>query len=228
MLHADDTTVPVLDPGRGRTRTGRLWAVVRDERRSAEQRRRRRSTATRPTGGPSMRRRCSAAVAASCTPTAMPASTACLRIPIRRPGSRALIEVACWAHARRKHLRGACRSTASPLAKEALERIAELFAIETRINGAAPTGAPRGPSAGGRPAARRKLEELPGQRAAPDQRQEHARARRSAMRSSRWIALTRYTTDGRLEMTNNAVERAIRPLAMAESFYTSSSSICKH
>jgi hypothetical protein len=32
--------------------------------------------------------------------------------------------------------------------------------------------------------------------------------------TSRWSALTRYTTDGRLEMTNNAAERAIRPLAM--------------
>jgi hypothetical protein len=45
---------------------------------------------------------------------------------------------------------------------------------------------------------------------------------------ARWTAMTRYTTDGRLEMTNNAVERAIRPLAMTESFYTSFSSTCKH
>ena len=45
---------------------------------------------------------------------------------------------------------------------------------------------------------------------------------------ARWTALTRYTTDGRPEMTNNAVERAIRPLAMTESFYTSFSSTCKH
>ncbi|MGA2127563.1 MAG: transposase [Xanthobacteraceae bacterium] len=45
---------------------------------------------------------------------------------------------------------------------------------------------------------------------------------------TRWPALTRYTTDGRLEMTNNAAERAIRPLVMTDSFCTSSSSVCKH
>jgi transposase len=46
--------------------------------------------------------------------------------------------------------------------------------------------------------------------------------------TSRWPALTRYTTDGRLEMTNNAVERAIRPPVMTDSFCTSSSSVWKH
>jgi hypothetical protein len=54
----------------------------------AEQRRRVHSTATRPIGAPNMPRRCSAVAAASCTPTAMPASTACLRMT-RRAGSHA-------------------------------------------------------------------------------------------------------------------------------------------
>ena len=45
---------------------------------------------------------------------------------------------------------------------------------------------------------------------------------------SRWTALTRYVDDGRLEMSNNAAERAIRPLAMRESLCAPSSSICKH
>ena len=45
---------------------------------------------------------------------------------------------------------------------------------------------------------------------------------------SRWVALTRYLDDARLEISNNAAERAIRPLVMTESFYTSSSNICKH
>jgi len=48
-----------------------------------------------------------------------------------------LTEVACWAHARRK-LYDVYEATASPLAKEALERIAELFTIEARIKGRAP------------------------------------------------------------------------------------------
>jgi transposase len=57
-------------------------------------------------------------------------------------------------------------------------------------------------------------------------RSEVAKAIRYAR--SRWTALTRYLDDGTLEISNNAAERAIRPLAMTESFYTSSSSICKH
>ena len=43
-----------------------------------------------------------------------------------------------------------------------------------------------------------------------------------------WDGLVRFVADGRIEMDTNAVERAIRPVAMTESFYTSSSSICKH
>jgi transposase len=117
-------------------------------------------------------------------------------------------------------------STSSPLAKEALERIGELFEVETRINGRPPAE---------RLAVRQQdavplladlktffekaLTEISGKSTL-------AKAIRYAL--ARWTALTRYTTDGRLEMTNNAVERAIRPLAMTESFYTSFSSTCKH
>jgi transposase len=45
---------------------------------------------------------------------------------------------------------------------------------------------------------------------------------------TRWAALTRFLDDVRLCMSNNAAEREIRPIVMTESFYTSSSSICKH
>jgi transposase len=126
-------------------------------------------------------------------------------------GTARLTEVACWAHARRK-LYDVYEATASPLAKEALERIAELFAIEARINGRAPPE---------RLAVRQQdaipllaeleafLRKVLGQVSG---KSTLARAIRYAI--SRWAALTRYTTDGRLEMTNNAVERAIRPLAL--------------
>ena len=52
-VHADDTTVPVLDPGRSRTKTGRLWTAVRDERPYGRRRRRPPSTSTRRTARPS-------------------------------------------------------------------------------------------------------------------------------------------------------------------------------
>ena len=69
-VHADDTPVPVLDPGRGRTKTGRLWVYVRDDRPCGEPRMRRRSgSSTRPTAAASIRANTSSATAASCRPT---------------------------------------------------------------------------------------------------------------------------------------------------------------
>jgi transposase len=58
-------------------------------------------------------------------------------MPDPKTGLPRLTEVGCWSHARRK-VYEVYEATASPLAKEALERVAELFAIEERINGRAP------------------------------------------------------------------------------------------
>jgi transposase len=127
-----------------------------------------------------------------------------------------LKEVACWAHARRK-IYDVHVATKSPAAGEALEMIARLFAIEAEIRGKAPAE---------RAAARREraipiLDEL---RAFFDAtlakisgKSDFARAIRYA--TSRWTALTRYIDDGRLEMSNNAAERAIRPLALGRTNY---------
>jgi transposase len=99
------------------------------------------------------------------------------------------------------------------LAKEALERMAPLFEIEARINGQIPE----------KRLAIRQQEAVPlltelktfldNALSQISGASTLAKAIRYAI--SRWPALTRYTTDGRLEMTNNAVERAIRPLAVA-------------
>lgn len=122
-----------------------------------------------------------------------------------------LIEVACWAHARRK-LYDVHAATKSPIAQAALERMARLFAIEAEIRGQAPAA---------RLAARRQrsLGELDLLKAFLER--ELARiSGKSALAQAiryalwRWEALLRFTTDGRLEMTNNAAERAIRPLAL--------------
>ena len=224
VLHADDTTVKVLAPGLGRTKTGRLWAVVRDE---------------RAFGGATPPAAFYRYSANRCAEHAHALLGSCrgflhadgyagfndLFVNDPKTGKARLTEVACWAHARR-NIYEVYESTSSPLAKEALERIAELFEVETRINGRPPAE---------RLAIRQQdavpllanlktffekaLTEISGKSAL-------AKAIRYAL--ARWTALTRYTTDGRLEMTNNAVERAIRPLAMTESFYTSFSSTCKH
>jgi transposase len=215
VLHADDTTVKVLAPGLGRTKTGRLWAVVRDE---------------RAFGGATPPAAFYRYSANRCAEHAHALLGSCrgflhadgyagfndLFVNDPKTGKPRLTEVACWAHARR-NIYEVYESTSSPLAKEALERIAELFEVETRINGRPPAE---------RLAVRQQdavplladlktffekaLTEISGKSTL-------AKAIRYAL--ARWTALTRYTTDGRLEMTNNAVERAIRPLAMTRKNY---------
>ena len=126
-LFADETTAPVLDPGRGRTKTGQLWAYARDD---------------RPWGGtdpPGVAyvyapdRKAERPIAhlagfrASCRSTAM-AATACWP-------SAATCELAfCWSHVRRRFYELAAAGPA-PIASEALERIAALYRIETEIRG---------------------------------------------------------------------------------------------
>jgi transposase len=215
VLHADDTTVPVLEPGRGQTRTGRLWAVVRDERPFAG--------AAPPAAfyrySPDRRGEHAAALLASCRGFLHADGYAgfnALFADDPKTGQPRLTEVACWAHARRK-LYEVYEETASPLAKEALERIADLFAIEWRINGRAPPE---------RLAVRQQdaiplLAELQAflQKALSQISGKSTLAKAIRYSLSRWSALTRYTTDGRLEMTNNAVERAMRPLALTRKNY---------
>ena len=116
-----------------------------------------------------------------------------------------------WAHARRK-LYDVHAATNSPLAREALERIGQLFAIEAEINGHAPIHRQAVRQERSRPL----LDELRGfleqSLATISKKSSLAGAIRYSL--ARWPALCRFTTDGRLEMTNNAAERAIRPLAL--------------
>jgi transposase len=124
-LFADDTPIPVLDPGRGRTKTGRLWVYARDD---------------RPWQGPdppaalylySLDRKAE-------RPACHLARFSGILQVDGYPGFDRLSEdgtirlVACWAHARRKFYE-VQQATASPVAAEALQRIAELYAIETTI-----------------------------------------------------------------------------------------------
>ena len=215
VLHADDTTVPVLEPGRGQTRTGRLWVVVRDERPFA---------GTAPPAAyyrysPDRRGEHAVALLGSCRGLLHADGYAgfnALFVDDPKTAKPRLAEVACWAHARRKIFE-VFEATASPFAKEALERIAELFAIEAGINGCA---------ADQRLAVRQQqavplLAELNAflQKVLSQVSGKSKLAQAIRYATSRWTALTRYTTDGRLEMTNNAAERAIRPLALTRKNY---------
>ena len=122
-----------------------------------------------------------------------------------------LVEVACWAHARRK-IYDVHVATGSAAARDALDMIAQLFAIEAAIRGQSPTE---------RCAARRQnsapiLAELKSFLDATLAKISGKSSLAGAIRyaTSRWAALTRYVDDGHLEMSNNAAERAIRPIAL--------------
>jgi len=203
-IHADDTPISVLSPGNGKTKTGRLWTYVRDDRSWGDK----------------------------CPPAVW------FRYSPDRKGERPLAhlhqfsgilqadgyagfnrlyetgrvqEVGCWAHVRRPFYDLDVAGD-SPTAREALARIQALFAIEADIKG--------------RPADERRA--IRHARAGPLLEDLHrwfvstvsklsrksplAIAIRYAL--TRWTALTRYRDDGRLEMDNNAAERALRAIAL--------------
>lgn len=127
-----------------------------------------------------------------------------------------LVEAACWAHVRRKFF-DIHAAAASPIAAEALERIGALYAIETDIRGQAPEQrcALRQARAGP------LLDELHAWLSANltklSKKSELAVAIRYAL--SRWRALLCYRDDGRVEIDNNAAERALRTVALGRKNY---------
>jgi transposase len=202
-LFADETTAPVLDPGRGRTKTGQLWAYARDD---------------RPWGGmdPPM-------VAYVYAPDRkgeraeahLGDFAGILQVDgyggyaaLARRGQQVMLAF-CWAHVRRKFYELA---DTSPVATEVLRRIALLYAIEDDV---------RGTPAEQRRAARNErarviIDDLR-QYLEAKNRQVSAKAKLGeAIRYAltRWDGLARFLDDGRIDLDNNAVERSIRPLAL--------------
>ena len=219
-LHGDDTTVPVL--AKGKTDTGRLWTYVRDD---------------RPFGGPAP----PAAMfyysrdRAGEHPRAHLASYAGLfqadayggygkvYEPNRKPGP--ILEAACWVHARRpffvmadlaenarRKARGKTAAVISPVALEAVRRIDALFEIERAINGR---------SADQRKAVRQELSVPLVADLAAWMREQRAKLSRGNdvakaidYMLKRWTAFTRFLDDGRICLSNNAAERALRGVAL--------------
>lgn len=203
-LFADETTAPVLDPGRGRTKTGQLWAYARDD---------------RPWGGtdPPGVAYVYAPDRKAERPIAHLAGFKGVLQVDGYGGYRALAEQGdvtlafCWSHVRRRFYELAAGGSA-PIASEVLERIAGLYRIESEI---------RGLSADGRRAARRDRSRpviaalepwLREKLGLISQKTKLAEAIRYAL--SRWQGLTRFLEDGRIEIDSNVVERAIRPIAL--------------
>jgi transposase len=208
-LHAEDTPVPVLDPGRGRTRTARLWAYVRDD---------------RPSSGVDP-----PAVWYRYSPDRRGERPQAHLAPFRGilqadgySGFKALyqhgriIEAACWAHARRKFY-DLYVADRSPLAAEALRRIGLLYAIEREIRGqsTATRAEIRADRSGPMLAAFKSW--LDTTLLSVSAKSPLASAIQYAR--GRWEALTRFVNDGRVEIDNNAAERAIRALVLGRRNY---------
>ena len=202
-VHADDTTVPVLDPGRGTTKTGRLWCYVRDD---------------RPFGGtapPAVLYRYSADRKGEHPRTHLAGFHGILQADgytgyagLYQSG---VTEAACMAHCRRPFF-DLHASTGSPLVLEALQRIAALYAIEATIRGQSPEVRLAVRQAQSAPLFSDLRTWLETTLSRISGKSELAVAIRYML--SRWNALTLVLRDGRACIDNNAAERAMRPIPL--------------
>jgi transposase len=206
-IFADDTPVPVLDPGRGRTKTGRLWSYARDD---------------RPWQGPLPP--AVAYVYSENRQGVHPQShlaefTGVLQVDGyagfnglsgERPAGAVQLAF-CWAHVRRKFF-DFHHATGSPIAAEALRRIAELYQIESRIRGLLPDARARIRQAETRPLVDAMKIWLEGELGRISAKSALAEAIRYALRH--WKGLGLFLDDGRVEIDSNTVERTIRPIKL--------------
>jgi transposase len=208
-LHADDTPVPVLQPGRGVTKTGRLWTYVRDD---------------RPAGSadaPAVWFQYSPDRKGERPLAHLKHFAGVLQADgyagFERIYARGdVLEAACWAHVRRKfhdlHV-----ANQAPIATEALIRIGALYAIEAEIRGRRPDQRQAARQARAGPLLDDLYEWLQTTLTTVSKKSELAIAMRYAL--ARWTALTRYRDHGGIEIDNNAAERSLRAVAVGRKNY---------
>jgi transposase len=207
-LFMDETKAPVLDPGRGATKTGYLWALARDDRRWG---------GADPPGvvyfyAPGRGAEHAEAMLAGFTGVLqVDGYSAYKTLAGKRPAEAPLTLAHCWAHGRRQ-LRALFNRDASPIAEEGLRRIAELYRIEAEIAGQSLERRRAVRQERAKPlvlafaawlaAARAKLS--PKSRA----------GEKLAYFAHHWQGLQVFLDDGRVEIDTNAVENRIRPLVL--------------
>jgi transposase len=211
-IHADDTTVPVL--AKGKTRTGRLWTYVRDDRPFAGADPPAAAYFYSPDRGGAHPEGHLASYAGLMQADAYSGFNR-LYEATRRPGP--IIEAMCWAHARRKFF-DLARLDKAPIAIEAVKRIDALFAIEREINGLTTQERLRVRHERSRPLVVALESWLREQRAKLSGQSTIAKA--IAYSLTRWAALTRFLDDGRLCISNNAAERELRGVAVGRKNWT--------
>jgi transposase len=211
-IHADDTTVPVL--AKGKCRTGRLWAYVRDDKPFAGNAAPAALFHYAPTRAAEHPEAHLAGYTGLCQADAYSGYNG-LYVAGRKPGP--IIEAACWAHGRRKFFELADLQKA-PIAIEAVHRIDELLAIEREINGRSPPERLAARRDRSRPLVLSLEEWLRGERRKLSSKAPLAKAMDYTLK--RWEAFTRFIDDGRICMTNNAAERAVRGIAVGRRNWT--------
>ena len=208
-LFMDETTAPVLDPGRGKVKTGYLWALARDE---------------RPFGGadpPGVVFRYAPGRAGLHAEEMLVGFDGVLQVDgftgynrlqrAERQGGSPLKLAYCWSHGRREVI-DAMPQAGSPIGEEILQRIAALYAIEKQIRGSSPAQR----RAVRQERAKPLIAELEAfisaqrQRLSPKAKMGEA----LAYLANHWEGLCLYLDDGRVEMDNNPVENLIRPLTL--------------
>jgi transposase len=208
-LHADDTPVPVLAPGSGKTKTGRLWTYVRDD---------------RPAGD-----RAAPAVWFAYSPDrkgehpeqhlrqfrgTLQADAYAGFNQLYADGR--IQQAVCWAHVRR-HFYDLEQAHASPIAQEALLRIVALYKVEDQIRGKPPEERRAVRQAESKPLLDSLRQWLETTLSKLSRKSDTTVAIRYAL--SRWDALTRYIEDGHIEIDNNAAERSLRGVALGRKNY---------
>jgi hypothetical protein len=208
-LFADETTMPVLDPGRGRTKKGYAWAIARDD---------------RPWGGadpPAVVFHYAPGRGAEHARDLLAGYTGILQCdgyaayksladPAARDGPSVL--AFCWSHVRRGFY-DLAKSGNAPIATEALERIAALYRIEAEIRGQSPTERLAHRNARSRTLVTDLRAWFEAQSARLFARGPTAEAISYAL--NHWDGLMQFLEDGRVEIDTNTVERSIRPVALS-------------
>jgi transposase len=206
-IAVDETPAPVLDPGRGRTKKGYFWAIARDDRpwggsdppgvsytyapgRGAEQ-------GLKPLAGYRGIIQCDGYSVYKQMANA------------KREGGATL--AFCWAHLRR-YFYDIAKGGSAPIAEEALQRIAALYAIEAKVRGHTAERRKTARQAESKPLVEALKTWFLTQLGRVSGKSVIAAAIRYGL--NHWDGLVRYLDDGRIEMDTNAVERAMRPIAL--------------
>ena len=208
-LHADDTPVPVLAPGNGKTKTGRLWTYVRDDRPAGDKA----APAVWFAYSPDRKGEHPEQHLGKFRGTLQADAYAGFN---QLYADGRIQQAVCWAHVRR-HFYDLEQAHASPIAQEALQRIAALYKVEDQIRGKPPEERRAVRQAESKPLLDSMRQWFESTLSKLSRKSDTTAAIRYAL--SRWDALARYIEDGHIEIDNNAAERSLRGVALGRKNY---------